>query len=68
MAKPQGECFTVDQIAEFLKVSTKTVRRYISRPASDPLYLPITKVGAAVRVSQASYDEWVERNTLRPRF
>lgn len=48
------EYLTIDQVAELLKVSAKTIRRLVRRRE-----LPGFKVGGQWRLKRADIDEWV---------
>jgi len=48
------EYLTIDQVAELLKVSAKTIRRLVRRSE-----IPGFKVGGQWRIKRADIDEWV---------
>jgi len=49
-----NEYLTIDQVAELLNVSAKTIRRLVRRSE-----LPGFKVGGQWRIKRADIDEWV---------
>jgi excisionase family DNA binding protein len=55
---------TVDDVAEFLAVSPKTIRNWVFRGQ-----IPFLKVGETVRFELAQVREWIkEQNTERARL
>jgi len=52
------DLYTVEQTADLLSVSTKTIRRLIK--SGD---IPHVRIGRAVRLKTQEIEDWVEKNT-----
>jgi excisionase family DNA binding protein len=56
------EWMTVEQAAEWLQVSTKTIRRYIEGGS-----LPAVNLGGrAIRIRRPDLEEWLETRRIEP--
>ncbi len=56
------EWLTVEQVAEWLQVSTKTIRRYIEDGS-----LPAVNLGGrAIRIRRQDLDAWLEKRRVEP--
>jgi len=51
--------YTLDESAEQLRVSTRTIRRLTERGE-----LPFVRIGRAIRIPVASVKKWIDDNTL----
>jgi excisionase family DNA binding protein len=56
-ARPVGKLRTIDETAELLSVSVRTVRRLIESGA-----LPVHRIGRAVRISDADIAAFLAAN------
>ncbi|HHH0339048.1 TPA: helix-turn-helix domain-containing protein [Yersinia enterocolitica] len=55
----QGEILTVKQVAEYLKVTEKTIYRLVSAKK-----IPAFKVGGTWRFSSSSIDSWIKQQSI----
>ncbi len=58
----QPEWLTVEQVADWLQVSTKTIRRYIEDGS-----LPAVNLGGrAIRIRRQDLEAWLEKRRVEP--
>ncbi len=50
--------YTVEEVAEILRVSIDTVRNYINRKKNK---LPAYKLGKEYRIAKVDFDKWMEQ-------
>lgn len=53
---------TVEEVSERLKVSQKVIQDWLRARK-----IPGTKIGSLWRISETDLEEWLERNTQRPK-
>jgi excisionase family DNA binding protein len=56
---PKDDFITVEELAEMLKVSPRTIQRIIERKE-----LPAIRVGRQLRFRREWVSEWLKKNTL----
>lgn len=54
----KNELYTIEELSELLKVSTRTIRRLIRRRE-----LPVIRIGRQLRFSRKAVNAWLESNT-----
>jgi len=54
-----NEILTIEELAELLKVSTRTIRRIIRRRE-----LPYIRIGRQLRFRRGDVDAWLESSTI----
>lgn len=54
----EGEILTIKQVAEYLKVTDRTIYRLAAAKK-----IPAFKVGGTWRFSRAEIDQWIKRQT-----
>ena len=57
---PKREFITVEELADMLKVSHRTVQRLVKRKE-----LPAIRIGRQWRFRKEWIDEWLDRNTVK---
>jgi excisionase family DNA binding protein len=60
-AHPEGEILTIKEVAEYLKVTDRTIYRLAGAKK-----IPAFKVGGTWRFSRADIDEWIRRQSAEP--
>jgi len=60
-APAEGEILTIKEVAEYLKVTDRTIYRLAGAKK-----IPAFKVGGTWRFSRADIDEWIRRQSADP--
>jgi excisionase family DNA binding protein len=55
---PENEFLTIEELADLLKISTRTLHRIIKRRE-----LPVIRIGRQLRFRRESVDEWLQSQT-----
>lgn len=58
----EGEILTIKQVADFLKVTERTIYRLAAAKK-----IPAFKVGGTWRFSRADIDSWIRQQTMQSR-
>ena len=59
MSEKIGEIFTLDEVANYLKVGKRTIYRLVAEKK-----IPAFKVGGAWRFTRADIDSWIKRQSM----
>lgn len=60
MSEKIGEIFTLDEVANYLKVGKRTIYRLVAEKK-----IPAFKVGGAWRFTRADIDQWIREQARR---
>ena len=60
MSEQLGEIFTLDEVANYLKVGKRTIYRLVAEKK-----IPAFKAGGAWRFTRADIDQWIREQARR---
>lgn len=60
ISTPEGEILTIKQVAEFLKVTDRTIYKLAAAKK-----IPAFKVGGTWRFSRADIDTWIKQQSIK---
>lgn len=55
-----SQLLTINQVAERLQVSTRTIHRWITASS-----IPVTYIGKAIRFDEKKIERWIESQTIK---